>query len=267
MKKKFLILLLCALTVILPGCGGESEPIFEPYTDFNGSDPTAHVQIDSGVTIDGVLDDQIWKKNKTGITIAGATTDQTTKKPIDIKTYGERSATVYTYIGEKAVYFAFKVTDKNLYYNAEQAQGSSTCVELYFTGKSQITFNRGCYSVRVNPTGKEGAEAVNIGIYIPNAAGNGWSSTSMRGKVDAAVKVDGRVKNVYADKDYSTEDNKGYVMEIAIDKSLFGDNADAIKFTAAFVQDKGFDQPRLNNSFIPDTHYLRPTTWVTMRNK
>ena len=89
----------------------------------------------------------------------------------------------------------------------------------------------------------------------------------MRGKVDAAVKVDGRVKNAYADKQYSTDDNKGYVMEIAIDKSLFGDNVSEIKFTAAFVQDKGFDEARLNNSFIPDTHYLRPSTWVVMRNK
>lgn len=267
MKKRFLILLICALTVILPSCGETSTPVvFEPYTDFDGTDPTAHVQLDEGITLDGVLNEQIWKESKTAINIPGATKDQTTKETIDVKIFGQRSATVYTYIGENAVYFAFDVKDKNLYYNESQAQGASTCVELYFTSSSKTALSRGCYSVRVNPTGKEGDEAVNVGIYIPNAAGNAWDSTSMRGKVDAAVKVDGKVKNSANDRLYTTENNKGYVMEIAIDKSLIGDNASAVRFAAAFVQDQGFDQTRLNNTFISGNHYLKPSTWVLMSN-
>ena len=86
MKKRFLILLICALTVILPSCGETITPvIFEPYTDFNGIDTTASVQLDSGVTLDGVLDEQIWKESKTAINIPGATKDQTTKETIDVK--------------------------------------------------------------------------------------------------------------------------------------------------------------------------------------
>ena len=267
MKKRFLILLICALTVILPSCGETITPvIFEPYTDFNGIDTTASVQLDSGVTLDGVLDEQIWKESKTAINIPGATKDQTTKETIDVKIFGERSATVYTYIGETAVYFAFDVKDKNLYFNESQAQGASTCVELYFTNRSQTTLSRGCYSVRVNPTGKEGDEAVNIGVYIPNSNGSAWNSTYLRGKVSAAVKVDGKVKNSANDRLYTTENNKGYVMEIAIDKSLFGGDTSAIRFAAAFVQDQGFDQTRLNNTFISGNHYLKPSTWVLMNN-
>ena len=125
---------------------------------------------------------------------------------------------------------------------------------------------KGCYSVRVNPTGLDGDDAVNIGIYAPNAAGSDWSSIRLRGKVAAAVKVDGRVKNDANDRLYDTSENKGYVIEIAISKSLIGNREQAVRFAAAFVQDKGFDQPRLNNTFIKNTHYTKPSTWIIMSN-
>ena len=266
MKKRIFVLFIAAVLMILTSCGDSFiEYEFETYTDFNGVDPTGRVQLDDGVKLDGVLDEAIWNKN-TAIGISGATTDQTTKEPIDVSIYGQRSATVYTYIGEKNIYFAFDVKDKNLYYNSTQAQGNSTCVELYFTNRAQKTMSKGCYSVRVNPTGLEGDDAVNIGVYVPNAAGNNWNSTRMRGKVSAAVKVDGKVKNDANDRLYDTSENVGYVVEIAISKALIGESEQAVRFAAAFVQDKGFDIPRLNNTFIKNTHYIKPSTWIIMTN-
>ena len=265
MKKRALILLVATVILMLSSCGGEIEYVFEPYTDFNGVDPTGTVIMDDGITLDGVLDEEIWKAYNS-LDISGVTKDQTTKEDIDVKVYGQRSAKVYTYIGERNIYFAFDVKDKNLYFNATQAQGSSTCVELYFSKRSQTVLTKGCYSVRVNPTGKDGDDAVYIGTYIPDATGSSWASVKMRGKVAAAVKVDGSVKNDANDRLYSTEDNKGYVIEIAISKSLIGEHEQAVRFAAAFVQDKGYDQPRLGNSFNKGAHYLKPSTWVIMTN-
>lgn len=269
MKKSVLAAVM--LILLLSSCDKiktvEIEYRFEPYTAFTGVDLTGEVLLDNGITLDGVLDDEIWDKSSTAIEIAGVTKDASADyEDIDVEVFGQRGAMVYTYIGEHNIYFAFEVEDKNLYYNPIGSQSASTCVELYFTSKTQESFADGCYSVRINPTGKAGADAVNIGIYIPNDSATEWTDTVLRGKAAAAVRVIGRVCNQADDESYSTEDNVGYVMEVAISKSLIGEDADAIRFTAAFVQDKGYDLPRLGNSFISGTSYKQPDTWVIMTN-
>ena len=208
----------------------------------------------------------MWTASKNAVIINGVTKDQNTGNEIDVSVFGERSATVYTYISDKTVYFAFEVTDKNLYFNSANPQGRSSCVELYFTSEGQTEFKEGCYSVRINPTGKSGAAAANLGIYVPNDTLTEWTRVELSGKVAVAVKVMGKVQNTANDPDYSTDGNTGYIVEIAIDKSLIGINADSIRFTAAFVQDKGFTLNRLGNSFIEGTHYLKPEGWKVMTN-
>ena len=260
-----------SLLLLLSSCGEvktvELEYTFEPYTAFTGVDVTGEVTLDDGITLDGVLDEAIWKNSATAIEIAGVTKDASANyEDINVAVFGERGAVVYTYIGEHSVYFALEVKDKNLYYNPIGSQSASTCVELYFTSKAQESFSEGCYSVRINPTGGEGEDAVNIGIYIPNDSASEWTDTVMRGRVAAAVQVNGKVCNTANDTSYSTDGNVGYVMEIAISKALIGEDADAIRFTAAFVQDKGYDLPRLGNSFIEKTGYKQPDTWIIMTN-
>jgi uncharacterized protein YdeI (BOF family) len=235
---------------------------FAPYTAFED-----HPQVtDEPVILDGVLDDEVWLESKNKVTIKGEINDQTTGDPIDVSIFGEREARVYTHIGSDKGYFAFEVKDKNLFLNYSQPQGRSTCVELYFTNSAQTEFKYGCYSIRINPTGLDGDAGYRLGVYSPNTSGNEWMSTTISGKVDIAVKVDGKVQLTAKDDNYSSDDNTGYVVEVAIDKSLIGIEEDTIRFTAAFVQDQGYDLPRLGNSFIEGTHYMKPATWIVMSN-
>ena len=120
----------------------------------------------------------------------------------------------------------------------------------------------GCYSIRVNPTGKEENNGASAKIYVSNVDKNGWRLSSEEGMYAAAAKVDGKVCSSPNDSSYSTKKNKGYVVEIAVSKTLLGKDVQSIRYTAAFVQDKGFSLPRLGNSFISGTTYNNPNTWV-----
>ena len=247
--------------------GVEIAHTFKPYTAFIGTPPADKVVVEDFISLDGALNEEIWQECKNTITIAGVTTDQTTGEEIDVSVFGEREAKVYTYISDTTVYFAFEVTDKNLYLNTSLPQGRSTCVELYFTSANQTVMKNGCYSVRINPTGLSGSASCNLGTYIPNSAGNEWNHTSLPGMVCAVSKIDGRILTKEDDTGYSTDENRGYIVEIAIDKSLIGDDSSSIRFTAAFVQDQGYNLPRLGNSFIEGTHYTKPSTWIVIDNE
>lgn len=244
------------------GYGGYThEPGFEPYTSFGGA------YLENMVSIDGVLDEDMWRELATVITIEGADIDNETKEPVDIALYGEREAKLYTYIGEEYVYFAFDVKDKNLYFNSSQPQGRSTCVEIYFTSSGNTEFADGCYSIRINPIGNSGLLSYNLGVYIPNDEGNEWKSLGIIPTIYASVKVHGSVQTAKSSEGYDTSENVGYTVEFAFDKALIGLDADSFRFTAAFVQDRGYDEPRIANSFIPNTSYVKPKTWILFSNK
>lgn len=283
MKKRSLIIVIVItlLTAIIAlGCGTEevaSTFVPDPYTDFNGIDPKSVVEVDDYVTLDGVLDEDIWVNSKTSVYIAGATTDQVTKEPINVEKYGERSATVYSYIGEKAVYFAFDVTDQNLYYDFYSPQGQNTGVEIYIAKYDQGSFTKGAYSIRVNPTGQ--AKSTFYKIYEPKyydgIPSRNETSSPLQwrekydnlGYVDAVAKVDGTVMYSTSIEDYDVKNNNGYVIEIAMDKSIIGgQDATSFTYTAAFCQARGFGETRLNNTFIPNTSYLTPSTWKLVTN-
>ena len=245
------------------GFGGYThEAVFEGYTDFVGKMPEKTKTPEDLVSINGSLTEKLWTELATVTVIEGAVTDANTKEPIDVNVYGERQAKVYSYVGDRAIYFAFDVTDKNLFFNETQPQGRSTCVEIYFTTADNTEFNKKCYSIRINPIG-EGEVTYNLGIYVAKDDGSEWRYSEIAHNVKVAVKVNGKVQTS-ADGSYDTSKNVGYTVEIAIDKILIGLDTDAIRFTAAFVQDKGYDEPRLNNTFITGTHYMKPETWIVL---
>ena len=180
--------------------------------------------------------------------------------------WGERNATVYTYIGEDAVYFAFTVTDPNLFCDVSQPQGRSTCVELYFAPAGVTSMRDGCYSIRINPMGTGSATAYRLGVYVPNDTKNEWTAiNNVDDLIKIAIYVNGSVASAAGDK--PAEGTTGYTVEIAISRSLIAWDIDSFRFTAAFVQDKGFSDPRLNNSFIPDTNYVKVETWIVVEKK
>ena len=250
------------------GLGGyTSAPRFESYTAFGGGNAADKKTPEDRINIDGILDDEIWTELATVTEIEGATIDAVTKKPVDISLYGERNAKVYTYVGERKIYFAFDVTDKNLFFNASQPQGRSTCVEIYFTTEDNTELRGKCYSIRINPMGSSGAYSCNVGVYVPNEAGNEWTRVEIAHNVVCATVVRGSVQTSKSSSGYDSSLNTGYTVEIAIDKILIGLEKDSIRFTAAFVQDRGFTEDRIGNTFITGTHYVKPETWIVFKNK
>ena len=242
--------------------GGVVSKEFEPYTDFVPV-PSANVKIDEYITLDGVLDEPIWQSADGVFDIAGATKDQSDgNKPIDVSIWGERSAKVYTHMSDTTIYFAFDVKDPNLFYNASNPQGRSTCVEIYLAPAGMTTFTPGCYSIRINPTGEMNGTGFRLGTYVPNDTLSEWGAKELGGALSVAVKVNGTVVNTA--NGVSDPNNVGYVVEVAISRALVASEADAFRFTAAFVQDKGYNLNRLGNTFIENSHYMRPATWIVV---
>lgn len=282
MKKKALILFVVTLfsAILALGCSqnGDNGYTPDPYTGFNGYDPAVEVPLEDFITIDGVLDEDIWTNCKTEIEIAGATKDSLTGLPVDVETYGERSATVYAYIGEECVYFAVDVKDKNLYWNIGRAQGQNTCVEINVAPSGQVGFMRGCYSFRYNPkgTGVDPHTVVYEPKYLNGVAShleanknNTWAQKGVvPGWTKAATVVNGQVMTSADQKDeYSTENNEGYVLEVAINKKVLGGaNVKDLLFTVSFSQARDFNTNRIGNSYIKGTTYINPATWKVLTN-
>ena len=251
------------------GYGGYTHgSCFTEYTSFvRESYENGYIILENAVIIDGMLEDDMWTELATSMTIKGATIDNETKKPVDIELYGKREALMYTYVGDQYVYFAFDVKDKNLYFNSSQPQGRSTCIEIYFTTTDKTDLSIGCYSIRINPIGNSGLVTYNLGVYVPADNGTEWKRLSVLPTIYAAVTVHGTVQISENSEGYDTSLNTGYTVEFAFDKSLIGLDSDSFRFTAAFVQDRGYDEPRIANSFIPGTNYIKPDTWIIFTNK
>lgn len=234
----------------------------EPFLPYNGfSSSNLNVSLDSKITLDGVLDEDIWKAYHSKYDIEGLTVDTSTSETIDTSKYGDRSAAVYSYIGDKYVYFAIDVKDKNLFYHSQLPQGRSTAVELYVASGASSDMDYTCCSIRINPIADGNFK---LGIYTPNDTKTEWSAVkdNVFSYVRVGVKVNGEIKSSAPGADYDRSKNQGYVVEIALDKTLFmSTDANSFKFTAAFVQMKEYGQPRMGNSFIDGTSYVDVTSW------
>jgi hypothetical protein len=165
-------------------------------------------------------------------------------------------------MSDTTIYFAFDVKDPNLFYNASNPQGRSTCVEIYLAPAGMTTFTPGCYSIRINPTGEMNGTGFRLGTYVPNDTLSEWGAKELGGALSVALKVNGTVVNTA--NGVSDPNNVGYVVEVAISRALVASETDAFRFTAAFVQDKGYNLNRLGNTFIENSHYMRPATWIVV---
>ena len=167
-----------------------------------------NVSVDSTVTLDGVLDENIWKNPHSKDEIAGVETDFSTKEPGDVSKYGKREADVYSYIGDKYVYFAIDVKYKYLFYHSWLPQGRSTAVELYISSSASNGMDTSCSSIRINPI-DDGT--FRLGIYAPNANKNEWTAVeeNLFGSVRVGLKVHGEVKSSAPGSDYDRSKNMG----------------------------------------------------------
>ena len=247
MRKKSIIVVLLVLlmSVVAFACAGGNKYKLDDYTDFTGGDNSLKLELDEDMKLDGIMDEEAWANvgNKMSVTSshthAGAE-DKALKMD------------VYTHFGEKALYFAFDVTDNTIFVNPSRRQSRNTGVELYMSALDNFTFGKGCVSIRITPM--ENGTAPIIGYYVPSGAA-GWFQSKAGGKYAAATMVDGQ---------YNVRNGaNGYVVELAISYDLIGGKTDAIQYTAAFVQALSADkEDRLDNTFLKGTSYVSPGGWI-----
>ena len=85
MKRKIICVLFALLFVTLTACSSKPDAkdlAFAPYEGFTGAPKAQALQLDNGITLDGVLDENIWSVNKP-IKLRGVTKDQTTNDNIN----------------------------------------------------------------------------------------------------------------------------------------------------------------------------------------
>ena len=247
-KKSFIIVLLVlVMSLSIFACagggshnGGSGDYKFDDYTDFTGDDTSPKLELDEGMTLDGKFDETAWAEADN--TLTATSSHSTEEEPLVMN--------VTTHFGEKALYFAFDITDNTIFVNTGRRQSRNTGVELYLSSIDNFTFGNGAISVRVTPDGKGGGL---IGYYIPS--GNAWSETTAKGKYAAATYIDGEIN--------SRNGAKGYTVELALSYDLIGGKTNAVQYTASFIQSRVLERDeRLDNTFLKGTSYLQPGSWI-----
>lgn len=243
-KKTFLVVLLTFLISLSIFACGKVSPLGE-YTDFNGVNENYIMSIDENMTIDGVLDEDVWTNSKNRLTAEN--------------TANGKKMDVYTYLGENGVYFAFDVKDNALFYNPGRRQSRNSGVEVYLTTLNHFALEKGCVSIRLTPTG-EGNEAV-VSYYRPNGTGDEWMSSNAKGKYLGAAVVNGTMNS-------EAKDSVGYTAEIAVSWELLGvESSDVIQYTASFVQALKYDGlDREENTFFAETTHTGVGSWKAVSN-
>ncbi len=247
MRKKSIIVVLLVLlmSVVAFACAGGNKYKLDDYTDFTGGDNSLKLELDEDMKLDGIMDEEAWANvgNKMSVTSSHTHVGAEDKA---------LKMDVYTHFGEKALYFAFDVTDNTIFVNPSRRQSRNTGVELYMSALDNFTFGKGCVSIRITPM--ENGTAPIIGYYVPSGAKD-WFQSKASGKYAAATMVDGQ---------YNVRNGaNGYVVELAISYDLIGGKTDAIQYTAAFVQALSADkEDRLDNTFLKGTSYVSPGGWI-----
>ena len=243
MRKKSLIivLLVILMSVTVFACAGNKYK-FDDYTDFAGGDNSIQFEGDADMTLDGVLDEEAWANvNNKMSTVSSHSTEE---EPLKMD--------VYTHFGEKAVYFAFDVTDNTIFVNQSRRQSRNTGVELYLSALDNFTFGKGCVSLRVTPW-ENGSEPT-VTYWIPSGS-NMWFQTKVNGKYKAGTHIDGTLNE--------RKGANGYVVELAVSYDLLGGKTSAVQYTASFVQSRVLErEERLDNTFIKGTSYISPGSWI-----
>lgn len=249
MRKKSFIIVLIVLVMSLSifACagggshnGGSGDYKFDDYTDFTGDDTSPKLELDEDMTLDGKLDETAWAEADN--TLTATSSHSTEEEPLVMN--------VTTHFGEKALYFAFDITDNTIFVNTGRRQSRNTGVELYLSSIDNFTFGNGAISVRVTPDGRGGGL---IGYYVPS--GNAWSETTAKGKYAAATYIDGEIN--------SRNGAKGYTVELALSYDLIGGKTNAVQYTASFIQSRVLERDeRLDNTFLKGTSYLQPGSWI-----
>ncbi len=259
MKKKSLLTILIAIlmTFSIVACSKGAKPNLGEY-GYHGGYQYEAMTIDEGITLDGVLDEDIWADCTNTLTSTSTSVPYYNEYETDDSKKKFKWMDVHTYFGENGIYVAFEVYDNRVYYSGLRRQSRNTGVELYFADMGVSSFGHDSMSLRVSPTDGEPL----IGFY--RGTGAEYAEDKAPGQYFAGVTVNGTLN---AQGPGGKEDDEGYVVELAISYNLFGKKIDAYQFTAAFVQvAAATGDLRYANSFIKGTGHLQPSTWKAVSN-
>lgn len=257
--KKRLILIFLALTVMLSALtlsacspsGGQYGPEFT----FGDEDGNVKVDLDQGMTIDGVADESVWQ----GRDMQVWTTPQ-------VEDFAVATIKTLVHLGENGVYFYAESTDRNIVnynYKLNEKMGATdkTGLQLYLTkGGSRVT-DKNCWEIVLACDGT---------VYPRKFDGHYYQYYSAR-EVAYAAKLNNAVLD---EKKNGTTD--GYSVEYFMPYKLLNldGKPEKVKMSLASVRYKKVVQEDAKN-FRYDRNYQwlhqggsfgNPSTWISVDN-
>ncbi len=229
LQKLLLLTVLMTLVVaVLVGCGGdptiniENMPDADPYTYHNPEIERA--EPDSGITIDGVLDEDVYK-DKNWMWLHND--DGGNNVTIGITSHW----------GEKGIYFVYDVTESvPIYVNLDRASYMNSCIEMYLAPSTVTSNSQNSYfEIDLLPTG-------NLNFKMSNGRGTYTDVTTTHDKmaVLGATTKGGEV---------NTPECYGYNLELFIPWEYLqwlGMDADAMKDSFVYVNPAHITSNNLN---------------------
>lgn len=209
------------------------------YGDECGLFFEADLQVIDGASVDGSLDDAIWKDATAhGIRL----TDENLQAP-----YFPVTAEFYAYAGERGLYFAFDVKDTKLVNNYQSSLPLgqrpfdwelwlNDGIELYLDasgGDSGLTEKS--FAVYLTASGL-------LRVYAPNAARDQWSGVNLYNNQVSPVDRIVRAVTLYGTPNKAGDRDEGYHLEIFIPYEVFG-VSDVSSFRVAAVVRSRADTP------------------------
>lgn len=220
----------CAVCLIAAGCSvsataDEISAIenFETPVREHENAYLAQFVPDEGITLDGVLDEQIWKDNGTARTFEHASSTQ--DNPITM--------TTMSWLGENGVYVAFSVKDSAIYYSADRTASKNTSVEIYLSAFDALEWNGDSFRISVVPTGIDSCTTVmytyrtkSATLFDTEKLTKTWAQWN-KAHI-AACRIDGM--------GIDTNFNEGYDIELFVPYESLGlsEKPTAVKYMTAF---------------------------------
>ena len=195
------------LALLLSACG-KADFTFPTYSYVNPLG-TSFQNADPAVTLDGILDDAIWKDKRL--------------LELAMKTDPGVTVNMTSYYGTDGLYLAFDVRDPSVYSVKGRDITSNSGIELYISsmeGASDISGHG--YEVDLSANGETAVKRYERGSY------RSWPV-----QLHTAVKTDGEM---------NTPNCKGYVIEAFMPYSMFGgEKAASVYATPAIIRSLSAD--------------------------
>lgn len=234
MKKRLAvgILAVCAAACLVAG-GCAVNPTQEELDRLQGGHSIENGEYENGylgsfaqdadMTVDGVLDEDVWQNNGTAYTFTHEMS--TEANPV--------SMTTMSYLGENGLYVAFDVSDQAIYYSSDRRASGNTSVELYVGAVDAVEWNGNSFRISVVPTGQDSCTTemrtyrTKTAVYHDNETLNTewalWNKAHIAG-----CHIDGMGIN--------TSSNNGYSIELFIPWESLGlsEKPEMVQYMTAF---------------------------------